>query len=266
MKTTQASETFTAEEKEAMKEFGSTDAGASLGDILGAALNANEVQIWTDVDGVLTADPRIVPDARSLKELTYAEAADRMTQHIQDSVLQLHTDTANAIRTVSAGIDEGRGLRYLFSPEAPTVADAEQAGTITADQGTEALDIAEQLSPALEQEFAEASTAAGIVSRSVEDRKATARILGSSSNEMRDGIVVTTMRLYQGATVATVLEEKFEGDAKFMIGNLGLRKWMTGALREWERVTGDKLLISDDETVTNQIGRASCRERVLLLV
>ena len=44
--------------------------------ILGAALGADEVQIWTDVDGVLTADPRIVPNARSLPELTYAEAAE----------------------------------------------------------------------------------------------------------------------------------------------------------------------------------------------
>ncbi len=44
--------------------------------ILGAALDADEVQIWTDVDGVLTADPRIVPDARSLAELTYGEAAE----------------------------------------------------------------------------------------------------------------------------------------------------------------------------------------------
>jgi aspartate kinase len=44
--------------------------------ILGAALDADEVQIWTDVDGVLTADPRIVPEARSLPELTYGEAAE----------------------------------------------------------------------------------------------------------------------------------------------------------------------------------------------
>ena len=34
--------------------------------ILGAALDADEIQIWTDVDGVLTADPRIVKDARPL--------------------------------------------------------------------------------------------------------------------------------------------------------------------------------------------------------
>lgn len=44
--------------------------------ILGAALDADEIQIWTDVDGVLTADPRIVKDARPLPELTYSEAAE----------------------------------------------------------------------------------------------------------------------------------------------------------------------------------------------
>ncbi len=44
--------------------------------ILGAALDADEVQIWTDVNGVLTADPRIVPDARTLPVLSYGEAAE----------------------------------------------------------------------------------------------------------------------------------------------------------------------------------------------
>jgi aspartate kinase len=44
--------------------------------ILGAAVDADEVQIWTDVDGVLTADPRIVKDARPLAELSYSEAAE----------------------------------------------------------------------------------------------------------------------------------------------------------------------------------------------
>ncbi len=44
--------------------------------ILGAALDADEIQIWTDVDGVLTADPRIVKDAQPLAELTYGEAAE----------------------------------------------------------------------------------------------------------------------------------------------------------------------------------------------
>ncbi|MBN1483878.1 MAG: aspartate kinase [Chloroflexia bacterium] len=44
--------------------------------IIGAALRAEEVWIWSDVDGILTADPNIVPQARVLGELSYGEAAN----------------------------------------------------------------------------------------------------------------------------------------------------------------------------------------------
>ncbi|MET3501591.1 aspartokinase/homoserine dehydrogenase 1 [Mucilaginibacter rubeus] len=44
--------------------------------IFGAALNAQEVQIWTDVNGMMTADPRMVKKAFSLTELTYTEAME----------------------------------------------------------------------------------------------------------------------------------------------------------------------------------------------
>jgi len=43
---------------------------------LGGALDADEIFIWTDVDGVLTADPRLVPTARLLHEISYNEAAE----------------------------------------------------------------------------------------------------------------------------------------------------------------------------------------------
>lgn len=43
--------------------------------IIGAGLQAEEVWIWSDVDGILTADPNLVPQARTLAELSYAEAA-----------------------------------------------------------------------------------------------------------------------------------------------------------------------------------------------
>jgi bifunctional aspartokinase / homoserine dehydrogenase 1 len=49
---------------------GGSDLTATL---LGAALHAEEVEIWTDVDGILTADPRSVPDASPLPELGYEE-------------------------------------------------------------------------------------------------------------------------------------------------------------------------------------------------
>lgn len=44
--------------------------------ILASAINAEELWIWTDVDGILSGDPRVIPDARILPEVTYNEAAE----------------------------------------------------------------------------------------------------------------------------------------------------------------------------------------------
>ena len=52
---------------------GGSDFSAS---ILAASLDASELWIWTDVDGIMSADPRLVRNARILDELTYSEAAE----------------------------------------------------------------------------------------------------------------------------------------------------------------------------------------------
>ena len=44
--------------------------------ILGAALKADAIEIWTDVDGVMTADPRFVKEAQSIEQLSYNEAME----------------------------------------------------------------------------------------------------------------------------------------------------------------------------------------------
>jgi aspartate kinase len=44
--------------------------------IIGAAIDADEVWIWTDVDGVMTANPAEVPEARTLAEISYSEASE----------------------------------------------------------------------------------------------------------------------------------------------------------------------------------------------
>jgi aspartate kinase len=66
--------------------IGATESGATTtlgrggsdysGAILGAALDADEVAIYTDVDGVMTTDPRLVPDARVIDVLSYAEMSE----------------------------------------------------------------------------------------------------------------------------------------------------------------------------------------------
>jgi aspartate kinase len=52
---------------------GGSDFSAAL---LGAALRVEEIQIWTDVEGILTCDPRIVPEAIPIAQLSFAEAAE----------------------------------------------------------------------------------------------------------------------------------------------------------------------------------------------
>ncbi len=52
---------------------GGSDLSATL---IGAALDADEVTIWTDVDGVMTANPKVVPGARVIRYLNYREAAE----------------------------------------------------------------------------------------------------------------------------------------------------------------------------------------------
>ncbi len=44
--------------------------------IFGACLDVGEIQIWTDVDGMLTADPRVVPSPRVVAQLSFAEASE----------------------------------------------------------------------------------------------------------------------------------------------------------------------------------------------
>ena len=52
---------------------GGSDYSAAL---IGSLLPASQVWIWTDVNGVMTSDPRLVPDARTIEELSYREVAE----------------------------------------------------------------------------------------------------------------------------------------------------------------------------------------------
>ena len=82
--------------------------------IVGAALDVDEIQIWTDVNGVMTADPRIVPSARSLRQLSYEEVAE----------LSYYGAKVIHPKTVTPALDNGIPLRVLntFEPEHPGTA------------------------------------------------------------------------------------------------------------------------------------------------
>src|SRR6202522_406046 len=79
--------------------------------ILGATLHADEVIIWTDVDGLMTADPRLVQDAATIPEISYREAAE--LAHFGAKVL--HPKTVSAVTPCGIPL----WIRNTFSPELP---------------------------------------------------------------------------------------------------------------------------------------------------
>lgn len=92
----------------------------TTGVALAAALQADECQIYTDVDGVYTTDPRIVPEARKLKSITFEEMLELASQG--SKVLQLRSvEFAGKykvkLRVLSSFEEEGDGTLITFEEE-----------------------------------------------------------------------------------------------------------------------------------------------------
>ena len=79
--------------------------------IIGSVLPADDVWIWTDVDGVMTADPRLVPSARTLPEINYSEIAE----------LAYYGAKVLHPKTIRPLVEAGIGLRICntFNPSHP---------------------------------------------------------------------------------------------------------------------------------------------------
>ena len=87
---------------------GGSDYSAS---IIGAAIDADEIWIYTDVNGIMTTDPRIVPDARTLPVVTYLEAMEM--SYFGAKVLHP--------KTIEPAVKKGIPVRVLntFQPDHP---------------------------------------------------------------------------------------------------------------------------------------------------
>jgi aspartate kinase len=92
----------------------------TTGVALAAALKAEECQIYTDVDGVYTTDPRIVPEARKLKSVTFEEMLEMAS--LGSKVLQIRAvEFAGKyrvkLRVLSSFEDEGEGTLITFEED-----------------------------------------------------------------------------------------------------------------------------------------------------
>ena len=97
---------------------GGSDYTAAL---VGAALSASEIQIWTDVTGVLTADPRVVPEAQTIERLSYSEAAELAyfgAKVLHPKTIQPAIESCIPVRICNSRAPKERGT--LVGPETET--------------------------------------------------------------------------------------------------------------------------------------------------
>jgi aspartate kinase len=84
------------------------------GALVGAAIDAAEIQIWTDVDGMLTADPRVVANPRLLPALSFAEAAELAyfgAKVLHPSTILPAVEKNIPVRILNSRRPEGQGTR-----------------------------------------------------------------------------------------------------------------------------------------------------------
>ncbi len=92
----------------------------TTGVALAAALRADECQIYTDVDGVYTTDPRIVPEARRLEKITFEEMLELASQGskvLQTRSVEFAGKYRVKLRVLSSFQDEGNGTLITFEDD-----------------------------------------------------------------------------------------------------------------------------------------------------
>lgn len=97
---------------------GGSDWSAS---ILGATLRAEEIQIWTDVDGMMTVDPRIVPGAQVLAEASFDEAAELAyfgAKVLHPATIKPAVERDIPVRVLNSLNPEAAGTRITGRPKA----------------------------------------------------------------------------------------------------------------------------------------------------
>lgn len=108
---------------------GGSDYSASL---YGAALGAESIEIWTDVDGMLTADPRVVPGARLIERIRFDEASELASfgaKVLHPSTIAPAVRLGIPVSVLNAQRPEGRGTLIAFdAPRRPVTAIAGKQG------------------------------------------------------------------------------------------------------------------------------------------
>jgi aspartate kinase len=146
---------------------GGSDYSASL---VGAALQAEAIEIWTDVDGMLTADPRVVPAARLIERIAFDEASELAS--FGAKVLHPNTIAPAVMRGIPVWVlnsrrPEGSGTLITFdAPRRSVTAIAGKTGVTVVKVRSPRMLLAEGFMRSLFDVFARHETSVDVVSTS----------------------------------------------------------------------------------------------------
>lgn len=177
---------------------GGSDLSATL---VAAALSADEVSIWTDVDGVFGADPRIVPETRTIPQLNYREAAEM--SYYGAKVLHQRTMIPVASRGIPVRV------RNTLAPSAP--------GTVVDGRFTRLSHPVKAITAVRDQCLVsvEGNGMAGVpgvaarVFRALADRSISVTMISQSSSESS---ICLAIPLSDAAAAESALKREFRGD------------------------------------------------------
>jgi aspartate kinase len=94
------------------------------GALIGAAIGATAIEIWTDVDGMLTADPRVVPNAQLIEEIRFEEASELASfgaKVLHPSTIAPAVKREIPVFVFNSKQPEGKGTRITFEAPARAV-------------------------------------------------------------------------------------------------------------------------------------------------
>jgi len=171
--------------------------------IVGAAIGADEVIIWTDVDGILTADPRLVNDATAISEISYREAAE--LAYFGAKVL--HPKTLDPVTRQGIPV----WIRNTFAPEKPGTKITAKDGK--ADAGVKALTAITEATM-IDIRLSGAGNTQDVVKRTLATTKSLRTDVLMISESARENQVLLVVAAQFAQPTASALRREFESELR----------------------------------------------------
>jgi hypothetical protein len=245
----------TAEERAAAGEA----LQAAAGEVVQAQANAQ-----ANASGPAAKGTQFVSPVYKTRE----EANLKRWEHVEEQGLELHADMIESIDFLSRAYQPDRAIGIDSTGKRRTLLDSVNEGQRTREDAlgrdVAADQIDDQGNPQgqatdtdldIEAEYGEAFNEAERKALDEDDRLASKIIIGESVTEFKEGVYRTNIKVNQGATWATIFEEKTEGDAATFIMK-GKRDWLANKLFAYDaefqkgRLVGGKKLSIFKEGVT----------------